>query len=322
MSSARIRALADLDLDEAATLLAARHARHRLRFPALDPAYESVETARLELTALWEQDDAGGAVATRDGRMSAFLIGTRKSAATWGPTTWVEAAGHAASSPEDLRDLYAFLAEQWVGAGQRNHSVLVPATEVELVDVWFRLGFGHQHVHAIRATPTRDERSHPSGVTIRPAARDDIAALAALDLTLPEHQRRSPVFASSPLQTLAEAQAEWEEGWDEDEFHPIVAELDGDVVGSAVACPVEKSGIHQGLARAPGAGFLGFAAVSAEARGRGIGRALGEEVLEWSRPTGRPSVVADWRMTNLLASRAWPRLGFEPTFFRLHRAIS
>ena len=321
MSSARVRALSDLDLDEAATLLAARQARHRLRFPALDPAFESAEIARLELTALWERSDDGGAVAIRDGRVSAFLIGNRKDAATWGATTWVEAAGHAASSPEDLRDLYAFLAEQWVSAGQSNHSVLVPATDVELVDAWFRLGFGHQHVHAIRATPTEDERSHPPGVVVRPATRDDIAVLAALDLALPAHQRLSPVFASQPLQTPAEAQADWEDGWGEGELHPIVAELDGIVVGSAVACPVERSGIHQGLARAPGAGFLGFAAVTAEARGRGIGRALGEEVLEWSRATGRPSVVADWRMTNLLASRAWPRLGFEPTFFRLHRVI-
>lgn len=34
------------------------------------------------------------------------------------------------------------------------------------------------------------------------------------------------------------------------------------------------------------------------------------------------SVVTDWRMTNLSASRAWPALGFRPTFFRLHRAIA
>jgi len=27
-------------------------------------------------------------------------------------------------------------------------------------------------------------------------------------------------------------------------------------------------------------------------------------------------------MTNLLSSRAWPRLGFRPTYYRLHRAIA
>ena len=35
--------------------------------------------------------------------------------------------------------------------------MIVPATDPALVDAWFRLGFGHQHVHAIREAPT-DER--------------------------------------------------------------------------------------------------------------------------------------------------------------------
>jgi GNAT superfamily N-acetyltransferase len=323
MTAAHVRPFSDSDLDPAATLLAARHARQRSLFPALDPAFENADTARLELTALWEQDDASGGVAVRDGSLTAFVIATHKDAAIWGPNVWVDAAGHAAAKAEDVRDVYAFLAEQWVAAGHTGHSVVVPANEVELVDAWFRLGFGHQHVHALRAVPSQDERSaRPGDLIIRLAARDDIAALAALDLTLPEHQRLSPVFASHPQQTLAEAQADWEDDWGEGELHTIVAELDGVVVGSAVACPIERSGIHVGLARAPGAGLLGFAAVTAETRGRGIGRALGEEVLEWSRATGRSSVVTDWRMTNLLSSRTWPRLGFAPTFFRLHRTIA
>jgi hypothetical protein len=49
---------------------------------------------------------------------------------------------------------------------------------------------------------------------------------------------------------------------------------------------------------------------------------LGEAVLAWSRDAGHPYVVTDWRMTNLLSSRAWPRLGFRPTFYRLYRPIA
>jgi len=79
---------------------------------------------------------------------------------------------------------------------------------------------------------------------------------------------------------------------------------------------------HKSLALPPGAGFLGFASVLPEARGGGAGRLLGEAVLDWARKTGREWVVTDWRMTNLLSSRAWPRLGFRPTFYRLHRAIA
>ena len=49
--------------------------------------------------------------------------------------------------------------------------------------------------------------------------------------------------------------------------------------------------------------------------------ALGDTVLAWSAEAGYDVVATDWRQTNLLSSRAWPPLGFEPTFWRLHRTI-
>ena len=33
------------------------------------------------------------------------------------------------------------------------------------------------------------------------------------------------------------------------------------------------------------------------------------------------AMVTDWRVTNLLASRFWPKRGFRPAFFRLYRSI-
>ena len=65
------------------------------------------------------------------------------------------------------------------------------------------------------------------------------------------------------------------------------------------------------------AGFLGFAAVLPEARGAGIGRVLGTTVLDWAAAEGYSGVVTDWRATNLLSSRTWPKLGWRPTFLRL-----
>jgi GNAT superfamily N-acetyltransferase len=322
-SGLELRPLTDADLDDAAALLAERHARHRIAFPALDPGFEEQETARLEIRALWEQDDASGGVARRSGRLTAFMVGTRKDDATWGPNVWIETAGHATSSVEDVRDLYGFLAAQWVAAGRSAHTVVVPACDSDLVDCWFRLGFGHQHVHAIRDVPaTGTSAPTPADVVVRRAERHDLGALAELDLLLPSSHALSPVFARHAMPTLAEVEAEWNEDWDDERFTPFVAELNGIVVGSAVACALDVSSLHQGLARPPGAGFLGFAAVAPDARGRGIGRALGEAVLEWARDSDHTTVVVDWRMTNLLSSRTWPRLGFVPTFFRLHRTIA
>jgi GNAT superfamily N-acetyltransferase len=118
--------------------------------------------------------------------------------------------------------------------------------------------------------------------------------------------------------------AEWEESLSTaggDGFHHIVVEYGGRVIGAATACALEKSRGHQGLTRPPHAGFLGFASVFPHARGLGAGRALGEATLDWMRQEGLTSAVTDWRATNLLSSRAWPAVGYRPSFLRLHRRI-
>jgi GNAT superfamily N-acetyltransferase len=138
---------------------------------------------------------------------------------------------------------------------------------------------------------------------------------------LPAHQGLAPTFSAGTVPTVEESAAEWEEDFEDPTVATFVAELDGEVIGSAIGCALEKSGSHAGPARAHNAGFLGFAAVFPSARGAGAGRALGEAVLAWAAESGFDSVVSDWRVTNLLSSRAWPALGFEESFLRLHRLV-
>jgi GNAT superfamily N-acetyltransferase len=179
------------------------------------------------------------------------------------------------------------------------------------------------HVHAIREVPAAAGAGPAATkIAIRRAAREDIDALARLDLALPEHQALSPVFSQLPLPSIAQAREEWESDFEDERFTTFVAERDGEVIGSAVGCPIEVSSTHTSLALPRGAAFLGFAAVLPDARGGGAGRLLGERILQWAREEGYPTVVTDWRMTNLLSSRTWPRLGFRPTFYRLFRAIA
>lgn len=323
MTRLEIHPLSDNRVDDAAALLAARHRAQRLSEPGLDPAFEKPELARAQLADLLAGDNVTAFVSLADGAVTGYLVGSRRDDAVWGPNIWVEAAGYAVERPETIRDLYAAAAEGWAAAGRTVHHAIVPATDPAEVDAWFRLGFGHQHVHAIREAPAPGEVARPhERLEVRRAAREDIDALARLDLVLPEHQRLSPVFSRLPLETFEELRAEWVDSWDDPRFHAFVVQHDGRVVGSAVGCPLDVSSTHRGLTRVPDAGFLGFAAVFPEARGLGAGRALGEAVLAWAREEGYREVVTDWRMTNLLSSRAWPRLGFRPTFFRLQRTIS
>ncbi len=304
-------------LDQLAALLAERHRRHRVASPLLDPSWETPASCRPHVVDLLAAPDASGAVAVDGGRVVGYLLGRPLDDAVWGPNVWLELAGAASLDPESARDLYAVAAQGWVDAGRTAHYVLVPAHDAGLVDAFFRLGFGLQHVHAIRAPAPAGPA--PDGVLVRAARPADVPVLARLDLELPRHQGRSPVFSSGPMSSEEESVAEWEQDVEDERFATFVAELDGEVVGSAVGCDLAMSSLHAGPARADRAGFLGFAAVLPAARGRGAGRALGEAVIDWSARSGHRSVVTDWRGTNLLSSRTWPRLGFEPTFVRLHR---
>src|SRR6185369_7328046 len=215
------------------------------------------------------------------------------------PNVWIEAAGHAADDRAVVRELYAAGAAAWMAEGRNDHHVLVPATDAALVDAWFSLDFGQQHLHAVREVPPASAGVVPhSELVIRRPTRADLPALAELELVLPRHSHTSPMLSFIPIQ-------------------PIDA-----VVGSAIACDLSVSGSNSSLIRPASAGFLGYAAVLPEARGLGAGKALGETVLAWARDAGYSVIATDWRSTNLQADRSWRGLGFRPTFRRLHRYVA
>jgi GNAT superfamily N-acetyltransferase len=320
VSRLEVLALDEGHLPEAGRLLSERHRRHRQVEPLLPAQYEDESQAQAEIAAAFAMEGASGAVAVRGGRVVGYLLGVPKPAGTWGPNMWVESAGHAVENAEDVRDLYALAATRWVDEGATAHYALVPEHDDALIGAWFRLAFGHQHTHAVREIPTSAPQV-PEALVVRPATRQDIHALAELDVELPRHQGLAPTFASGELHSYAEAVQEWEQDFDDPEYVNFVAEHDGRVIGAAVGCRLEKSSTHKGLTMPENAGFLGFAAVYPDARRLGAGRALGEAVFEWSRSQQHSCVVTDWRATNLLSSRAWPALGFRTTFVRVHRLL-
>jgi GNAT superfamily N-acetyltransferase len=317
-----VRPIEPGDLDAAARLLAERHRLHRGAEPAMDPAYEDPGATRTQLDALLANETATGWVASRDGSLAGYLVGVAKDSAIWGQNVWIEAPGHAADEPSVVRELYAVAAEQWVAEGRTNHHALVPATDRGLVDAWFSLDFGQQHLHAVRDAPPTDFGVVPhSELTIRGATRADLDDLVTLERVLPDHLAGSPVFSRLPRTPTEEVKAELASDLEDPRYTYLVAEHDGRVIGTAIACSLEMSSGATGLNRPANAGYLAYAAVLPDARGLGAGRALGEAVLVWSRDAGYRSIATDWRSTNLEADRAWRGMGFRPTFRRLHRLI-
>jgi ribosomal protein S18 acetylase RimI-like enzyme len=317
MRGLEIQPFIDDHLDAAEALLAERHRAHRAGEPLLPEAVDF----RAEVEGLLAREGASGAVALREGAAVGYLLGVRRDDEIWGPNIWVEASGHAVEEAEVVRDLYAAIAGDWVEQGRTRHYALVPAADGTVVDAWFRVGFGGQHAHGIQKVPPQTEVAVPEGFEIREPSADEVEDLIDVDLALPEHQARAPVFSTRPLPTREDSRKEWLETFAGDEEHILVGYLDGRPVACWAFVPLERSGEHTGLTRAENAAFLGFASTLPEARGSGIGVALTHAGFAWAAQQGYEVMVTDWRETNLLASRFWPARGFRRTFLRLYRSI-
>ncbi len=298
-----IRPFTDGDLDAAAELLAERHARHREAEPLLPADVDF----RAQVESEWSEEGASGVISEHG-----YLF-----ARPFGRLGWMTCGigGHAVRGDrEAARDLYAAAAGAWVEAGHREHAVFLPAHDAELVDAWFRLSFGASAVLAMRATAP--EPAVDAGVEIRLSTPDDLAAAARLDRAMTESMVPSPSFGPGGFETEAEYEDDWRDTWTEEQFTHFVAERDGRIVGHMLMYKrphdlrVPKDSID-----------LAGASTLPEERGSGVGLAMTAHVVRWAHENGYPTMVTDWRMTNMLASRFWPRRGFRAAFLRLHRAI-
>jgi ribosomal protein S18 acetylase RimI-like enzyme len=311
----------DSHLEEAAVLLAGRHARHRADEPLLPALFEDASAALGELERSWRREHASGASAFRGGRLVGFLLGAPREDPAWGPNVWVELPGHAVEEAEVTRDLYAAAAAVWFEQGRTRHYTFVPGTDHELLDAWFRVGFGQQQAHGVRDLPEDVEVSVPDGFEIRAPQVDEVEQLIEVDLALPRHQRGSPVFSPIPLPTRDESRAEWLSTLASDEEKILIGARNRRPVALWALVPIKRSRDYRGLLAPEGACYLGYAVTLPEARGSGIGVALTHASFAWAAEQGFRTMVTDWRVTNLLASRFWPLRGFRPAFLRLYRSI-
>jgi ribosomal protein S18 acetylase RimI-like enzyme len=302
---------AEEHIEPAATLLEERHRRHREAEPLLPAEIDF----RAEIEALWKKDGASGVFA-EDG----YLLGTPLDE-SWGPNVWIEVAGHAVRNPELVRDLYASAAAGWVDAGLTRHYALVPAADSELVDAWFRLGFGQQQAHGIREVPAETQVEVPAGFSIRGTDPADVEGLIDVDLALPAHQTLSPVFSERSRTSRDESRREWESTFAETDEEILIGYKGDRPVACWSIVAAELSRHYYGPALPPNACYLAFAVTLPEARGSGIGVALTDACFARAGELGYETIVTDWRVTNLLASRFWPRRGFRTSFLRLYRSI-
>ena len=269
------------------------------------------------MEALARSEGASGAVALRGTRVVGFLLGVRKSDERWGATSGSSPPGMRSTRPRTCATCTARRPRAgWRRAATATTPWFRPPAGA-LVTAWSRVSFGQQHAHGIREVP---DVPWPDGVRL--AEERDIDALVELSPLIVDHQALSPVFGIGlPRETLEEIRAEILE--DLAKRRSSATSSQSATAGSSgrSRSSPRLSSVHAGLARPEARRSSAGPRLRPVVRGSGAGLALTEAGFAWARERGYETMVTDWRVTNLLASRFWPARGFRESFLRLYRRI-
>ncbi len=216
-------------------------------------------------------------------------------------------------SPTRVRDLYAAAAGEWPS----RHQALVPASESDLVDAFFRLAFGCQFMLAVRETEPADARRFR-----RRDPRDDAGGSPDAG-----RARARPVGSPARVAELLRDPSDPAVGARGGLGRPVGRRGHRVGRGSPSATAAPSAGSCCTAARRATCAFPRRTSISRSpprtptSAGPASASRSTAHALAWAHDQGFRSMTADWRSVNLLASRFWPRRGWRPTHFRLYRAV-
>jgi ribosomal protein S18 acetylase RimI-like enzyme len=311
-------------LAQAGELLALRHQRNRLVCPSLPQAFEEPLAARQAVAFALRRPYAAGFAALDGSRLKAYLLGDMVFDKIWGRAAWVRSAGWAAlpdAGYEVLQDLYAATGERWLSYGVLSHFLLAPRGDSDLLQAWFSLGFGVMHVHALldlsELASTVPEV--PPGLELRKAGNEDSHYLFELADLLWQQQVQAPSWSPINPEYIQENRELWASQVDEADMTIWLALRDERILGSQGYWPPETD--LDELYHPQHGAYMSLAAVQPDARRQGIGTLLTRQVLADASANGYRTMETNWRGSNLLASRFWPRRGYQPVMVRLARHL-
>jgi GNAT superfamily N-acetyltransferase len=315
-------------IDEAAVLLAARHAADRRRTPEFPARFERTAEVREQIAQELARPDTSGVLATRGGTACGFLLGSVVLpppdafwAAIMAPrSVEMPYAGYAAAEtdPEIYREMYAALAPAWLRAGCFAHYIEVHADDPTARDAWYSLGFGRHLTLALRDTsPVDDARTDGAPLAFHAMSTEDIETVMELGLALWRHHGGSPIFMPQLPESVAPMRAYQMDLLANDANRFWVAYQDGRPVGMQTF----HLQTHAAMARPEPGIYLFEGFTRAEGRGGGVGTALLRHSMAWARDAGFEHCTLHYFSANISGARFWRRNGFRPVVERLCRRL-
>ncbi len=312
-------------LREAGSLLAERQRSARNVLPELPPYFDDVASATAVVTTFASHPMVAGAAAFQNGRMIAYLLAEQVTDMLWGRSLWIRLPGCAVAEGIDreiVRDLYATVAAPLVKQGCINHVAILPVADTALIHSVFSLCFGIEQIHGIADLHSLDifPPELAEGLTIRQAGAGDREILESFSDTIWRYQVLAPVWGIHLPETQDERRKSYGDMAEDKEAVVYVAFVKGEPAGMQAYFPPEADDPLDMLNHRDGL-ELCVAGTRDQFRGRGIGTALTQYGFYAAREAGCRYVLTDWRSTNLLSSRFWPRRGFKPVAYRLTRRV-
>lgn len=300
-----IREVTSSDLDTIAALVARRHERvqaaHRELSPALaDPA--AVRQVVPDPPQGWVAEEGGEVVASllwqaHDGRAVVGLLG-------------------AVGEPDALAEVYAEAGGRWLASGLATHAVVVPSMDRPLADRLVDLSFGREESYAVRPLGDGGGQSPGGDLVVERAGLERLDEVVRLGDLLARHHEGSPVFDRHSNEFYSGLPEAYRKAVVEQDARVLLAGRDGRSVGLLLWRPGAPYPIYDERSAE-----MILLAVDPDARGGLVGRTLVAAAMNDMARFGHTAAVADWRTTNLEASRFWPAQGFLTVAQRYVRTV-
>lgn len=208
--------------------------------------------------------------------------------------------------------MYMYLAQEWVNQHIHLHLIGHFAHDTILQETLYQLGFGAIVAERLRDCSAVDERHH-----LAIGVEQDASKLTTLQTEHNRYYPKAPIFIQKPTEkqeVLADLETHAQQGdvffvyYEQQE--PCGYMIVGESTIGGEGLLLEQTNTAQ----------IKSAYVRAEMRGKGIGTALLQRVIEWSQHQGYERVFVEHETANVYGGNFWCRY-FDPYLYFSMRYI-